>query len=173
MSFIVTSRTRNSLSTFAAPLSALALLAFAAPQSAQADCASTLYDALVNNATYSTLVEEATQTTVFEDAIDEADSDVVKVHHAIAGLIVFTAKGTAIDGTLYKWNPGLEQADEVATQMLGAGSGNNITEWVDTGDYCFESLSHAASSGVYNLKIQFFDGCELGEEGEEFCTPQE
>lgn len=154
-----TRRNRFSLRLFAALL-ALALCAFVLPASASA---ATCADAFANWATSgSRLSYDITSSSNFVDEIDEWDSDVVKIRHNVAGILVFGAKGAAIEGTLYVWDPIEEEEVLVGSETLAGGSGNTYTTAVEAGDYCFEITNHDSSEGEYVLNVNFLDGCTLG-----------
>lgn len=148
-----TRRNRFSLCLFAL---ALFTLASAVPASAET-CAT----AFANWTTGSRLVHSITGSSSYAHEIDEWDSDVVKIRHNMPGLLIFGAKGVAIEGTLYVWDAVNEEADPVGDpQDLGGESGNVFTTEVEVGDYCFEIS--AEEEGEYELNVNFLDGCTLG-----------
>jgi hypothetical protein len=153
-----TRRNRFSLRLFAALL-ALALCAIVLPRSASA---ATCADAFASWSSSSYLIHSVTSSSTYANEIDEWDSDVVKVRHTIAGLLVLGAKGAAITGTLYVWNTGTEEADVIGTTTLAGGSGDIFTTEVEAGDYCFEITDYDSSAGEYVLNVNFLDGCTLG-----------
>jgi hypothetical protein len=163
-----TRRNRFSLRLFAALL-ALALCAFVLPRSASAE---NCVDAFANWSTGSHLVHSVTGSSTYAHEIDEWDSDVVKVRHNISGLLIIGAKGVAIKGDLYFWNPSTEEIDQIdVEQELGGGSGNVFTTEVEVGDYCFEIASE--EEGGYELNINFLDGCTLGILSPLYCSAPE
>jgi hypothetical protein len=154
-----TRHNRFSLRLFAALL-ALALCTFVLPDSASA---ATCADAFANWATTgSRLSHDITSSSTFVDDTDEWDSDVVKIRHNVAGILVFGAKGEAIEGTLYVWDAIEEEQDLVGSATLAGGSGNTYTTPVDEGDYCFEITNYDSSEGEYVLNVNFLDACTLG-----------
>jgi len=153
-----TRRNRFSLNLFAALLT-LALFAFTAARPASAE---TCEGAFANWSSSSYLVHSVTSSSTSAQDIDEWDSDVVKIRHTIAGLLVLGAKGAAISGTLYVWNTGNNEADVVGTTTLAGGSGDIFTTEVEAGDYCFEITDYDSSVGEYVLNVNFLDGCTLG-----------
>ncbi len=158
---------RNRVS-LVATLVALAFFAFAFGDPA---AAATCGEGLASWTSGSRLVHSITTSSSYANEIDEWDSDVVKIRHNIAGMLVLGAKGVAISGTLYVWNPATEEADVVGTMSLGGGSGNTFTTAVDVGDYCLE-IADDESEGYYELNINFLDGCTLGTLSPTFCENQ-
>ncbi len=154
-----TRRNRFSLRHFAA-LVAFALLTVTLARPASAETCAT---AFANWSTGSRLVHSVTSSSSYANEIDEWDSDVVKIRHNIAGLLIFGAKGVAVEGTLYVWDAVNEEADPVGTadQVYGGGSGHVFSTSVGVGDYCFE-VSKYLTDGYFELNINFLDGCTLG-----------
>ncbi|HEV7669185.1 MAG TPA: hypothetical protein VGS22_11705 [Thermoanaerobaculia bacterium] len=154
-----TRRNRFSLRLFAALL-ALALCTFVLPPAASA---ATCADAFANWATSgSRLSYDITSSSNFVDQIDGWDSDILKVRHNVPGIVVIGAKGAAIEGSLYVWDPIEEEEVLVGSATLADGNGDFYTTAVDVGDYCFEISNHDSSEGEYVLNINFLDGCTLG-----------
>jgi len=163
-----TRRNRFSLRLFAALL-VLGLCAFAPARPAYAE---NCVDAFANWSTGSRLVHNITSSSSYAHEIDEWDSDVVKIRHNMPGLLIFGAKGVAITGNLYFWNPGTEEIDQIdVEQELGGESGNVFTTSVEVGDYCFEIASE--EEGEYELNVNFLDGCTLGILSPLYCNAPE
>lgn len=160
-----TRRNRFSFFNFAT-LCTFALAALLLPGAA---AAATCADAFTNWTTGSRLVHSVPSSTVVGESIGEWDSDVVKIRHNIAGILLLGAKGEAIQGTLYVWDAVNEEVDLVGSEVLGGETGNTYTTEVEEGDYCIEVHNYDESEGEYELNINFVDGCTLGTLSPTFC----
>lgn len=161
----VSRRNRLSLRLFAA-LFALALFAFTGARPVSAE---TCANAFANWTTGSRLIHGVPSSTVISESIAEWDSDVVKIRHNIAGLLLLGVKGAEVEGTLYVWDALNEEADLVGSAVLGGETGNSYSTEVEEGDYCLEITNHVESEGEYELNINFVDGCTLGTLAPTFC----